>query len=261
VRNLRTGPGLRQITLERDDVVDRDEYPFVIPVIASFTSLEIRSRVLCFVGENGSGKSTLLEAIAVACGFAMQGGSRNFRMSSAAERDDSLYDESKPIGRLADALRLRWTKRQRDGFFLRTESFYNAASYVESLARDDIRALDSYGGVSLHKRSHGESFLTLFLERFGGGGLYLLDEPEAALSAPRQLAMLARMHDLLADEPWTQFIIATHSPILLAFPDAQIVSFDGGQMRPVRYQDTDAYVVTRRFLENPARGLRELFEE
>ncbi len=258
---------MRRIALLRDRVADWRRYPFVVPSIAKLRAIDVSSRVLFFVGENGSGKSTLLEAIALACGFGREGGTRNFSFSTQMKSAQGEVTAGEAaIDDLADALRLSWTaKRQRDGFFLRAESFYNVASYLDRLKREEEEsgrpslALSSYGGMSLHSRSHGESFLTLLLERFSGKGLYLIDEPEAALSAARQLALLARMRYLLDRFVETQFIIATHSPIVLAFPEAQICAFDGGEIRPIAYRDTDAYVITRRFLENPARMLGELF--
>lgn len=256
--DARTSPGLRRIALPRDGAFDWDAYPFAVPAIRALRAIDVRSRVLCFVGENGSGKSTLLEAIALACGFGHEGGTRNFRFST---QDRPAESPEAPVERLADALRLSWGKRQRDGFFLRAESFYNVATYLDRLEREQAGLLNSYGGVSLHARSHGESFFTLFLERFTGKGLYLLDEPEAALSAARQLALIARMHDLIANDDESQFLLATHSPILLGFPDAQIISFDHERVAPIAYRDTDAYVLTRRFLESPERMLRELFDE
>ncbi len=254
----RAGPCLHRIALQRDGAAERNGYPFDVPAIASLRTLKVKSRVLCFVGENGSGKSTLLEAIALACGFGAEGGTRNFLLSTRRAPDGD-GDPEAPLERLADALRLTWTKRQGDGFFLRAESFYNVATYLDRLDRSGGNPLASYGGISLHERSHGESFLTLFLSRISGRGLYLLDEPEAALSAARQLALLVRMRDLLDNDDESQFVIATHAPILLAFPGAQIVSFDGGAMHEIAYRDTDAYTITRRFLENPDRALRELF--
>jgi predicted ATPase len=231
-------------------------YPFDVPAIATFDSLEVRSRVLFLVGENGSGKSTFLEALAQACGFGPEGGSRNIAFSTRpqSDRDNGITEEG--MVALANALRLTWRKKQRDGFFLRAESFFNVASHLE---RSGL--LESYGGRSLHTRSHGESFLALFAERFGGNGLYLLDEPEAALSPARQLALLVRMHDLLAGDAHSQFVIATHSPIILAFPEAQIVSFDGPALREIAYEQCDAYAITKRFLSDPQRMLSTLFEE
>jgi predicted ATPase len=261
MRGLRAGPCLRRIALGRDDAIDRSAYPFAVPAIASLRQITVRSRVLCFVGENGSGKSTMLEAIALASGFGHEGGTRNFRFST---QDRPAESPDAPVERLADALRLSWARRPRDGFFLRAESFYNVATHLDRMARDTTMGpspLASYGGVSLHQHSHGESFFTLFLERFGGNGFYLLDEPEAALSAARQLALMLRMRDLLAGDEDTQFVIATHSPILLGFPEAQICSFDGGRMHEIAYRDTDAYILTRRFLDSPERMLRELFDD
>jgi predicted ATPase len=248
---------LRKITLLRDTIEDWDAFPFSVPAIKPLRAIEIKSRVLCFVGENGSGKSTLLEAVALAAGLGREGGSRNFSFSTRSEDRDNLKRSETRIDLLADALRLTYTKRQRDGFFLRAESFYNIATYVDTLDN----GLDPYGGVSLHDQSHGESFLALLLNRFSGGGLYLLDEPESALSATRQLAMLARMRFLLERDEETQFIIATHSPILLAYPDAQLLTFDRGAIKPIAYRDTDPYQITRRFLDNPAKVLDELFRD
>lgn len=207
-----------------------------------------------FVGENGSGKSTLLEAIAIASGFNAEGGGRNNVFSTRPPSDDG-EPETDGITELAGALMLSRSARHRDGFFLRAESFFNVASHLDGLEN----GLGPYGGISLHRRSHGESFLTLFLKRFGGGGLYLLDEPEAALSPARQLALMTRIHDLLAADSRTQFIIASHSPIILAFPNAQILSFDGGTIHEIAYTATDAYVITRRFLEAPSRMMAEMF--
>ena len=244
--------------IERLSTTRREEahYPFTVPTIRSMEALDVRARVLFFVGENGSGKSTLLEALALACGFGIEGGTRNLRFSTRAP-DLEREGTADPIGSLADALRLSWSGRhQRDGFFLRAESFFNVATEID---RGDHNS--NYGSKSLHDRSHGESFLTLFFERFSKAGLFLLDEPEAALSVSRQLAMLVRMNDLLAADERTQFIIATHSPILLAFPDAQIVSFDGARLRDIDYRETDAYALTRRFLTDPKRAVATLFRD
>ncbi len=228
-------PALARVTLLRERVTHESTYPFDIPLIAALDTLDVRERVLFFVGENGSGKSTFLEALAIACGFAPQGGSRNLQPPSRVSANRSEADAEAPVRRLADALRLSWTQRRlSDGFFLRAETFYDFASHLDRSERELVYGpsfLRSYGGVSLHDRSHGESFLTLFLTRFSGSGLYLLDEPEAALSAARQLSLLVRMHDLLAQDPRAQFIVATHSPILLAFPGAQIVYRRSGSAR------------------------------
>lgn len=207
--------------------------------------------VTFLVGENGSGKSTLLEAIAVACGLNAEGGSRNFRFSTRATHSE--------LGRLLTAVRRRYPM---DSFFLRAESFYNVASHIDELDGEPSFGgplIDSYGGVSLHEQSHGESFMALVQNRFGGGGLYLLDEPEAALSPSRQLTLLAEIRQLV--EMDSQFVIATHSPILMAYPGSQIYLLSGEGIRSVAYRETEHYQLTRRFLEDPERMLRYLFEE
>jgi predicted ATPase len=240
-----------RITLQREMVESFDIYPFSIPSFRSFESIDLHSKVTYFVGENGSGKSTLLEAIAVSLGFNGEGGSKNFRFSSRHS-----HSELHKYLRIAKGM-----KRPRDGYFLRAESFYNVATEIENLDSEPSfgpPAIDSYGGRSLHEQSHGESFLALMTERFGGQGIYILDEPEAALSPQRQLAVMSRLHDLVLDG--SQFIIATHSPILMAYPDACIYLFGKEGVSKVAYEDTEHYRVTRDFLVNPERMLRVLFE-
>lgn len=200
--------------LKRDKVPSFAEFPFSIPVVRNFEKLEFHPAVTFLIGENGAGKSTLLEAIAIAWGFNPEGGSKNFNFATRETHSQ-----------LSEYLRLgKGIKRPKDGYFLRAESFYNVASQIDSLDESPggppIKSF--YGGKSLHNQSHGESFFTLLTERFGGKGLYILDEPEAALSPTRQMAMLTRMHDLVLDK--SQFIIATHSPIIMAYPNAQIFS-------------------------------------
>lgn len=213
--------------------------------------IPLEKPVTFFVGENGTGKSTLLEAVAVAYGFNPEGGTKNFSFTSRASHS-----------RLSEYLRLwKGVKAARDGFFLRAESFYNAASYIDELDEELTTAppiKDSYGGISLHEQSHGESFLSLITHRFGGRGLYVLDEPEAALSPMRQLTLLARMHELVEQD--SQFIIATHSPMLMAYPDADIYVLDKDGIVKTPYRDTEHYQVSRQFLEEPERMLRYLFE-
>jgi predicted ATPase len=240
----------------QDAFDERDQYLNNIPAIASLDTLALKKPVTFLVGENGSGKSTLLEAIAVNYGFNPEGGSRNFDFHSA-ETHSGLHE----VLRLSKGI-----PRPKDGFFLRAESFYNVATEVERLARDpyedtipDQVFLDSYGGKSLHAQSHGESFLSLMLSRFRGSGLYLLDEPEAALSPSRQLTLLACLHRLVKDE--SQFIIATHSPILMAYPNAQILLLNDDGLQPIDYKQTEHYQLTRSFLENPERMLRVLMED
>lgn len=222
-----------------------------IPAIRMLTELKLTKPVTFFAGENGSGKSTLLEAIATAYGFNPEGGSRNFNFSTQASHS-----------RLSDRLRLiKGIPYARDGFFLRAESFYNVATEVDRLEREapGESFLRSYGGKSLHAQSHGESFLTLALSRFQKNGLYILDEPEAALSPSRQLTLLARFHTLVQQN--AQFLIATHSPLLMAYPEAEIFWLDETGMRPIPYKDTEHYVITRRFLEHPQRMLDVLLQD
>lgn len=211
--------------------------------------LMLDSPVTFLVGENGSGKSTLLEAIAVACGFNAEGGTRNFTFSTRATHSE--------LGEYITVARRRYP---RDGFFLRAESFYNVATNIDEMDEDfsyGPKVIESYGGVSLHHQSHGESFLALVQNRFGGNGLYLLDEPEAALSPTRQLTLLGEMHQLAEQD--SQFIVATHSPILMAYPGARIYQLSEDGIEPVQYQETEHYQLTRRFLEDPERMLRYLF--
>lgn len=206
--------------------------------------------VTFLVGENGSGKSTLLEAIAVSCGFNAEGGTRNFTFSTRATHSE--------LGEYITVAKRRYS---RDGFFLRAESFYNVATNIDEMDEEPSfspRLIDSYGGVSLHSQSHGESFLALVQNRFGGEGLYLLDEPEAALSPTRQLTLLGEMHQLVERD--SQFIIATHSPILMAYPGARIYELSENGIASVEYRETEHYQLTRRFLENPERMLRYLLE-
>ena len=211
--------------------------------------LMLDSPVTFLVGENGSGKSTLLEAIAVACGFNAEGGTRNFSFSTRATHSE--------LGEYITVARRRYP---RDGFFLRAESFYNVATNIDEMDEDfsyGPKVIESYGGVSLHHQSPGESFLALVQNRFGGNGLYLLDEPEAALSPTRQLTLLGEMHQLAEQD--SQFIVATHSPILMAYPGARIYQLSENGIEPVQYQETEHYQLTRRFLEDPERMLRYLF--
>ncbi|MBB6558300.1 putative ATPase [Acidovorax soli] len=239
-----------RITLLRDQVESFDRYPFSLPVVRHLEQLDLHPRVNFFVGENGSGKSTLLEAIAVALGFNAEGGSKNFSFGTRSSHSD-LHKHL----RIAKGIR-----RPRDGYFLRAESFFNVATEIEKLDEDPMGGppiIGAYGSRSLHEQSHGESFMALMMERFGGQGLYILDEPEAALSPQRQLATLARMRDLVEEK--SQFIIATHSPILMAYPDATIFHCGKEGIAPITYRDTEHYRVTRDFLLDPERMLGELF--
>jgi predicted ATPase len=226
----------------REDRIQKGVHPFTIPLLAHEEfKLDFTTPVTFLVGENGSGKSTLLEALAWALGFGAQGGSRD---NSYAEGADGH-----PLGR---ALQLNWRQRVSDGFFLRAETFFNFATYLE-----EVGSFLAYGGRSLHGQSHGEAFLSLFENRIEDG-MYLLDEPEAALSPARQLTFLSILYQL-ASMKVAQFIIATHSPILLTLPGATVLSIDEGRLREVGYRDTEHYQLTRDFLNAPERYHRHLF--
>lgn len=243
---------LLDVSLRRWDVPSFRDYPFCLPVVRNMRSLKLHPAVTFLIGENGSGKSTLLEAIAVSWGFNAEGGSRNFRFSSRPSHSS-----------LHDFLRLsRGVARPRDGFFLRAESFFNLASEIERLDEDkqcpEPPVISSYGGRSLHEQSHGESFFTLFTKRFRGNGLYILDEPEAALSPARQMATLARLHQLVRLK--SQFLIATHSPILMAYPNAKIFALTETGLRAIKYTDTEYYTLTKSFLNKHEMMLEELMK-
>lgn len=244
-------PYLQQMTLKRDQVSSFDVYPFSIPAIKTLDRVEFAKEVTIFVGENGSGKSTLLEAIAVGLGFNAEGGTKNFNFGTR-----HTHSELNQFLRMSKSY-----KRYRDGFFLRAESFYNVATNIDELDEDPYAGpliKDSYGGKSLHHQSHGESFLSLMIKRFGGQGLYILDEPEAALSPTRQLAVLSRMSQLINQQ--SQFIIATHSPILMAYPGALIYQISTSGIEPIKFEDTEHYQITKAFLNNPGPMLNELME-
>lgn len=226
------------VRLKRDAIPSFDAYPFSLSAVKNLDVLTLHPAVTFLIGENGSGKSTLLEAIAVSCGFNAEGGTQNFRFGTRTSHSP-----------LHEYIRVsKGALRPRDGFFLRAESFYNVATEIER-----VGVIDSYGGKSLHEQSHGESFIALMMNRFGGHGIYLLDEPEAALSPQRQLAALSRIHDLVKTD--SQFVIATHSPILMAYPDAFIYACSGEGISRIDYYDTEHYQVMKDFLANPKRML------
>jgi predicted ATPase len=239
---------LRELVLRREAVPDFNSYPFSIPAIHNLDHLPLHPAVTFFVGENGSGKSTLLEGIAVAIGLNPEGGSRNFNF--ATRETHSVLEEYLQV--------VRGIARPRDSFFLRAESLYNVATEIERLDSGGPGLLASYGGRSLHRQSHGESFLSLIMHRFGGAGVYLLDEPEAALSPVRQMSFLAAIHQLVQAD--SQLIIATHSPIILAYPNAWIYQFGDHPPRRTEYTETEHYLITREFLEHTDRMLEVLLE-
>ena len=226
------------------DKIDPDSYLRDITAISSVENIAFENPVTFFVGENGSGKSTLLEAIAIACGFNPEGGTRNYNFST--------YDSH---SELCNAVRLsRGVRRAGYGYFLRAESFYNVATKEEEYSRGP-------GGrpQHFHEKSHGESFLALVQNSFRADGIYLLDEPEAALSPQRQLTLLMEIDRCVREG--SQFIIVTHSPILLGLPEAEILSFDDGPIHPCTYEETESYRVTSMFINNREQILHRLFDE
>ncbi len=226
-------------------------YPFNLPAFEGVQTIAFDRFLTILVGENGSGKSTLLEAIAVAAGFNAEGGSRSNRFATVSE--DFV---------LSNHLQLSWMPKVTNGFFFRAESFFNFSTYIDEIAKAEDEPYRSYGGRPLHEQSHGESFLNLFSYRLNNRSraLYLLDEPEAALSPARQLAFLRVLHDHERGQR-SQFIVATHSPIVLGYPGANLLNFDERPIQPVTYKETSHYLITRQFLTAPEPLLRELFAD
>lgn len=245
-------PYLREISLKRERVTDFKQYPFCIPAVRRLDVLELHPDVTFFVGENGSGKSTLLEGIALALGFGPEGGTKNTRFQTASTTS-TLYEALKIV---------RSFSKPRQHYFLRAESFFNVASEIRRLDEEPTGGPPigpSYGNRGLHEQSHGESFMALLVNKLRGSGLYLFDEPEAALSPNRQIAALCAIHQLVLEQ--SQFIIATHSPILLSYPRAKIVHFDASGLCEVKYEDTEHYAVTRDFLNHYKRRLEQVLTD
>lgn len=242
---------VRSVVVKRDQIEDPDAYPFSIPALRDLAELGLAPAVTFLVGENGSGKSTLVEAIAIAAKLNPEGGSRFLRSST--------HDSHSALHRYVRLV--KGTRRIRDGFFLRAESFFNVATRLEQMTKEErgAGALDPYGGRSLHAQSHGESFLALVANRFGPDSFFVLDEPEAALSLRGQLALMRRMRDLAAQG--SQFVISTHSPVLLGYPDALIYALSDRGIQRTRYEDTENYTLTRSFLDDREQFLRHLFED
>lgn len=231
-------PYLREVSIDADAEIDFDSYPFNIPAVREMGVVELHPDVTFFVGENGAGKSTMLEAIAVAMGLPGEGGSRN------------VHRAPQSVSPLEDCLRLvKSFRKPAWSYFLRAESLFNVFSYTDAIGSPK---------PSKHSRSHGEAFMDVILE-FSAGGLYLLDEPEAALSPNRQLAALSAIDQLVKQD--CQFIIATHSPILLSYPNAKILQFDGSGIAEVAYEDTEHFAVTRDFLNHYPRRLKQLLAD
>lgn len=242
---------IRGVYIKKDLISSYDHFPLNLPVIRNFQELMFHPSVTYIIGENGMGKSTLLEGIAIALGFNPEGGTLNFNFSS--------YDSHSNLDKY---LRLvKGVNRPKDHFFFRAETFYNVATNIEDLDKEPSpgrRIIDSYGGKSLHEQSHGESFFAAFIERFQGNGLYILDEPEAALSPLRQMSMLARINELV--NQGSQFIISTHSPIIMAYPTAKIIQLTEVGMSESALEDTNHYSIMKQFFEDKDRLLHHLFQ-
>ncbi|WP_318422112.1 AAA family ATPase [Photobacterium leiognathi] len=244
--NFEEKPYLREIELKREKIDNYDQFPFSIPAIKELDFIEFHPDVTFFVGENGAGKSTLIEAIAVTMGLNAEGGNKN--TGFATEQTHSELDRYIKT--------VKSFKRPKDYYFLRAESFYNVATYLDQLMPPPLQG---YGGQSLHHQSHGESFMATISNKLRGNGLYVMDEPEAALSPARQMAALSEIHRLVEDG--SQFIIATHSPILLAYPRAKIYQFSDSGIYETAYEDTEHYEITRNFLNRHQQMMKILMDE
>lgn len=231
---------LKSVHINKDEI-PRNNYIYDLSVIKNFKKIEFKQPITIFVGENGLGKSTLIEAIATKWGFNAEGGSINFNFKTRqTESDLNKYIKL-----------IKGPYRPKDGYFFRSESLYNAASYI-----DDIDVTQAYGGKSLHNQSHGESFLSIFLKRFMGNGLYILDEPEAALSPVSQMSLLIRINELVNLN--SQFIVATHSSILLAIPNAEILEITEKGIFERKYFETEHFKTMKNFFENTEKTVESL---
>ena len=241
---------IREVRISKE--IPHNNYLSRLPVVRRLCEtggLQFHKDVTFIVGENGIGKSTLIEGLAVAMGFNPEGGTVNFNFSTNDSHSD-LYNYLTVS---------RGYKKHRDGFFLRAESFYNVASNIDELDATPSfgpKLISNYGGVSLHKQSHGESFMALVENRFGGNGLYILDEPEAALSPTRLMRLMVCMQELVKKN--SQFIISTHSPILMTFPNAEVLEITEEGINSVNYKDTEHFIVTKRFMDAPEKIIESL---
>lgn len=238
---------VKRISLERDKIENFDSYPFNIEIVKNFKELNFTSPVTFFVGENGIGKSTFIEAIAVALGLPSEGGTQNFN-----------YTTKNTTSNLSDYLRVSKFNKPKTKFFLRAESFYNFSTELDRLIEENsFSSLNNVYGGSLHECSHGESFIRLIQNRFTDHGLYILDEPEAALSPQRQLSLLCLIDDLVKEG--CQFIIATHSPILISYRDGKILDLNNS-FEEIKYEDTDIYKLYKMYLDEPEVMQHKLFD-
>ena len=239
---------IKSVMMKNKDFSKEEKYLSKIKIINNLSKINFNKPVTFFVGENGIGKSTLLEAIAVAYGFNAEGGSKNFNFNSK-ETHSSLYKYLTIVKNV---------KRPKDGFFLRSESFYNLATEIERL--DEIFPLFSaYGEKSLHDQSHGEGIMSIILNRFNGNGIYILDEPEAALSPSKICSLIVRIDQLVKND--SQFIIATHSPLLIAYPNSEVFVFNENEIKLTPFEETEHYNLTKYFNNNPNSMIKRLHEK
>ncbi len=239
---------IKRIEYQKEKIKNLDEYPYNILCLKGFEALDFHSPVTFLIGENGSGKSTLIEALAISMGMNGEGGTNNFNFSTK-NTVSSLYQCLKVI---------KYPNLPQTKFFLRAETFYNFSTQLDEIQKESGDVIQYYGGKSLHEQSHGESFMSVMKNRFGSKGLYILDEPEAALSPTRQMSLLILMKQLVEDG--SQFIIATHSPILLAYPNAEIYNLER-QFSLCQYEDTDYFQLYKLFINDKERILKELLED
>jgi predicted ATPase len=242
---------VKSVYLNDELISSYDSFPLNLPVIRNFQEIFFHPNVTYIIGENGMGKSTLLEGIAISLGFNPEGGTLNFNFSN--------YDSHSNLDHYLRVV--KGVYRPSDHFFFRAETFYNVATNIEELDREPggTRIIESFGGKSLHQQSHGEAFFAAFIERFQGNGLYILDEPEAALSPLRQMSMLTRIHDLV--HFGSQFIISTHSPIIMAYPDAKVIELTEDGIRETKLEDTNHYQMMKQFFDDKERMLHHLFQK
>lgn len=245
---MNKSPILRRITYNKP--LEKTGFPYEIPLFSNGFELEFTHPITIICGENGSGKSTLLEIIADGCGFNLEGGNGSH-----------IYESRNDLAGVAHNFKFSWLPKTSKGFFFRAESFFNYATYLEEIAKYAGEQLTyrPYGGKPLHHQSHGESFLALFNNRIAGRGVYIFDEPESALSPIRQIAFLSILKRILSAGE-SQVIIATHSPILMSYPNSQFLMIEEGKLENKKYTDSQHYKVTRRFLENPDFYLKEIFD-